>query len=218
MSPAAIEPVQWAIGIDAAWGGMGLCLATQHGPVEVCHVALKGRTYRYHALLEWADANVERMMQRAELRSDDGDPPCILAIEEAPMVYSTKSRGGGKGNQAQICYSLGTLAGALSMYWIEARRRAEVAPVAPWLVPVGEWRSWWRIKGGGRGSLKAAAITCVHQQGWERHLAGLVYDQEDGGPMGDVAEGILVAVGAARHADKVPEWGPSKNRPISGKG
>lgn len=216
MSPAARVPTQWALGIDAAWGGMGLCLATQHGPVEMCHVALGQRTYRYHALLEWADANVERMMLHAELRRGDVDPPCVLAIEEAPMVYSTKNRGGGKGNQAQICYSLGTLAGALAMYWIEARRRALVEPVAPWFVPVGDWRFWWGVRSKGRAALKAAAITCVRQQGWEQHLDGLVYDPEDGGPMGDAAEGILLAVGAARHADKAPPWGPTKNRRISG--
>ena len=218
MSPAVLEPVQWSIGIDAAWGGMGLCLATQHGPVEMCHVALSGRTYRYNALLEWADANVERLMLRAETRRGKNDPPCVLAIEEAPMVYSTKNRGGGKGNQAQVCYSLGTLAGSLAMYWIEARRRAELPPVAPWFVPVRNWRFWWRITGVGRPALKASAILCVQQQGWERHLAGLVHDQEDGGPMGDAAEGILLAVGAARHAEKAPAWGPTKNRAISGKG
>ncbi len=213
MSPATrrpVPPTQWAIGIDAAWGGMGLCLATQHGPVEQHHVALGQRTYRYNALDEWCVERLQDLMLRAELRRGPDDPPCLLAIEEAPMVYSTKNRGGGKGNQAQVCYSLGTLAGALAMFWIQARKQAEVAPVAPWFVPVSDWRYWWGIKGGGRAALKYAAITCVRQQGWERHLEGLVHDELDGGPMGDAAEGILLAVGAARHADKAPPWGPTK--------
>lgn len=202
---------QWAIGIDAAWGGMGLCLATESGPIEMQHVVLGRRKYRFQALTEWCDAHIERMMLHVELNREIDDPPCVFAIEEPPMVYSSKNRGGGKGNQAQVCYSLGMLSGALAMYWIRARLRAELPlTTEPWLVNPAEWRAWWRIRGRGRAELKAAAIRAVQQHGWSRHIQGLDYDPEDGGPAGDAAEGILLAVGAARNAAKAPPWGAVK--------
>lgn len=61
----------------------------------------------------------------------------------------------------------------------------------PWLVEPHAWRRWWGLGGDDRATGKVRAIALVAAQGWGDHGA-------------DVAEAILIGVGAARN---VRLWG-----------
>lgn len=203
------------VALDAAWGGMGYCVATEQGPVYSGHVTLSGFTWKLAALDRWLEDVLAPMAIEAELLRGPGDPKARLVIEQPPLVYAGKDRGFGKkradgepaqrgmaGNQSAICFGMGRLAGAIELWWY--RRGLGY----PWLVPPGAWRTWAKVGGKGRNDRKRRAVEKVVLLGWGEHLRPHRWKDDGGGPRGDVAEAILLGVGAAQHAKEAPE-GPA---------
>ena len=205
------------LGNDLAWGGWGWCLATEAGPLSTGHVALGGRDWRWPAVLHHLDTVIASELTDAGLQRGRDDPPPRVVIEEPPMVYSGADRRGGKGqragNQAATGYGLGQLAGAVQLW---SCMRPGLA--YPWLVEPSAWRGWMGIGGKGRQERKERARAAVRLWGWGRHLEPFPWDPRPdagGGAQGDVAEAILLAVGAARNAHLAPK-GPQRASPRAG--
>lgn len=214
-----------AVANDAAWGGWGWCLATHEGPVACGHLALAGRTWRWHSLEAvltgaepvhapgrvwpptWEGCTWPDLLVEAAARTRPGEHLARVVVEQPPAVYSGASRGGkGKraGNQAATGYGMGLLVGNLLR---AGCRPGELA--APWEVEVNTWRPWWGVTGRDRGGYKAAAIFHVRARTWGAFVEPFEDTGDDHGPRGDVGEAILQAVGAARHAGDGPR-GPAK--------
>lgn len=181
------------IGHDSSWGGHGLCLATQAGPIAVEWVGLKGRKDRIAAFVEFeTTGSLATMRAEADLRSAidgrDGLEMPFEIVEGCPPVYR-------RGNQAETCYALGEVSALI--------RRGARRPgwLLPWLCPVMTWRAWYGLKGD-RLKVKLGAIQLVKYYGWgallEPYPDHLHRKRPDTGPKGDVAEAILLAVGAAK--------------------
>tara|TARA_R110002110_G_scaffold30588_23_gene108233 strand:- start:101 stop:778 length:678 start_codon:yes stop_codon:yes gene_type:complete len=215
------------LGNDAAWGGWGQCLAdAARGPLWVGWQKLGGRTWRWTVLRE-ALAELDQLSQLRSIR---------VVVEKPPAVYKGAGRHGqhGKraGNQAVVGYGMGQLIGPI-LAWGEGHHVLDESmqphnPESPtrwpypWEVEVSEWRGWWNLRGirGGREAYKLAALIQVERLGWaEEHLTqygwapglGMAAQRKlvaDGQPCGDVAEAILIAVGAAMR----PELGPKGPR------
>jgi hypothetical protein len=176
-------------GCDAAWGGLGYCLASARGPYTVGHVKLGGRAWRWDALdkeLVRFDKLLEPFVRDEEL---------VVAVEQPPSVFS------GRGNQSTTSYGLGTMCGAL-LLWAARQRRPGWR--YPWAVPVSDWRGWWNIRGKGTEAKKAAALWTVKRHGW-----GGFIEPWTGDAQADVAEALLLAVGAAMRPELAPK-GPRR--------
>lgn len=206
-----------ALGLDPSWKGLGWCAATDQGPVAAGHVSLD-RTWRWSAVDAWLRQVLGPEVADLGLLRGADDPPPFLAIEKPPPVYTggTNADGGVlnhvAGNQAYVGYGLGTLAGAIQLWWVQQGWLGY-----PWELEPREWRAWWSLNGGrgekrGRAEKKARAIRLVESMRWGRFLEPFPRDGEDHAPCGDVAEAILMAVGAARHARDAPS-GPK--RPVT---
>lgn len=195
------------LAIDPGWGGTGWCLAAPSGPFTVGHVVLpgKGSRTRYSRLVKWLD----------ELAALAGpiaaDVRVRVVLEEAPEVY------GGRGNQSATGYGMGTLAGAVLLW---ATRLALQEPESydwPWPVPVRDWRSWWNIMGSRDVSKRAALQTVsTHRWGaflqpWEPSRTETSHAAIDRmhARRGDVAEAMLLGVGAAMRPELAPK-GPRR--------
>lgn len=201
------------LGMDAAWGGLGWCLASERGPLSAGHIDLSGREWRWPALAAFLDSTISQELGDAELLRPLGSPPVRLVVEQPPVVYSGASRsrrpGSGKtaGNQSVVCYGLGTLAGALCMWWT-----CQGGLGYPWLVKPDVWRGWMAIGGKGRAERKELAMESCQLRGWGGLLLPHHYDpKKEGGPRADVAEAILLSVGAARNIADAPA-GPRVSR------
>ena len=193
------------IGMDAGWGGLGWCLATAQGPIAAGHVVLDG-TWQMARLASWLDGELGALLPEAELLRAPGDPPIRIVFEKPPMAFrGGAGRGGGPaGNQMAVGYGMGRLAGAIEL-WTVLRGLAY-----PWPVETAVWRGWWSIGGRGRAEKKRLAVDCVNKLGWSRFLLGHTWKGADGdGSIGDVAEGTLIAVGAARNIHQAPK-GPAR--------
>lgn len=185
------------LGCDAAWGGWGWCLATEAGPLDVGHVVLGSRAWRTAALREYL-VGLERQLAGVELEVlGMHDPRPRLVVEEVPHVYK-------RGNQASTAGGVMRLVGALELHFC---RRDLAYPAA---VNPRTWRAWWGVAGRGRAEKKASAIRIVRHRGW----GGFLDPHPDPGPArdhgarGDVAEAILIAVGAAGRPAELPR-GPA---------
>lgn len=181
---------------DASWSGWGWALADERGPIEVGHLKLSSRAWPAAALQdELCRGRVAHVLADAQLCRAPGDALVRVVVERPPPRYA----GGSQGRAAAISLIVGAL-----MYW--GTRPDQLA--YPWLLEPRTWRTWWNI-GTGRGwdrlTQKKAAIRQVEVGGWGRHLKGL--DGVDG-PLGDVAESILLGVGAARRPMEAPR-GPA---------
>jgi len=177
------------LAFDAAWGGLGVCLCTANAPIYCAHHALKGRAWRMAALIPVL-RDLELRIADLHVHAHPSDPAPRVLIEKAPQVYA------GRGNQAATAYSLGHLAGALELW------ACRPTWSYPWAVPSDVWRSWWwKRKPRGRKKCKIAAYNQVHGSPWRKWIDGLrVHDQprDYEGPAVDVAEAILIGMGAAR--------------------
>lgn len=214
-----------AIANDAAWGGWGWCLATHDRPVACGWLALGGRTWRWDALervlqgLEpvhapgrvwpssWAGCTWPDLLVEAVALTRPGEHLARVAVEQPPATYSGASRGKGKraGNQAATGYGMGLLVGNL----LRAGHRAgELA--YPWEVETTTWRPWWGVHGRDREGFKAAAILQVRARAgtWGQVLEAFPDTGDDHGPLGDVGEAVLQAVGVARNTHLGPR-GPA---------
>ena len=188
------RPEGLVLGNDAAWGGWGWCLARSVGPISVGHVALGSRRWRWDALGYQLDA-LEALVDKAAA-------PVRVVVEEAPAIYTSPAGGRrlARGH-ALTPYKLGQLTGSILLWGCR-----EGWPY-PWAVGVSEWRSWWNIRGRGRAIKKRSAIRLVLSKGWGRFLQP--FSGED--QRGDVAEAILLAVGAAMRPELAPA-GPARRR------
>lgn len=181
------------IGIDAAWGGMGWCLATEQGPVAVGHVKLGDRKRRYRALHTYLLDAIEPQIRAGFALGNTVE----LVLEEPPTVYRGASRGDGQaGNQAATGFGMGRLVGAIEFWWSTAAVLGYPVTVTP-----TTWRRWWKLGGRGREERKQRAVEVVTANGWGDRLTPYPWRPKTGGPRGDVAESILIAVGAARRPD-----------------
>ena len=188
------------LGMDASWGGLGWALGSDHGPLAAGHVSLSGRSWRWPALLHYLDHTIANEVADAQLLLGAGEAPVRLVIEEPPMIY-TPSGPDRRGSQAAVGYGLGTLAGGLAMWWC-ARPGAPLG--YPWFVNPSEWRKWMGIGGKGRIGRKRAAVDSARTRGWGKFLAGHAWDEKEGGAVADVAEALLLTVGAARNIAQAP--------------
>lgn len=194
------------ISFDASWGGLGWALCTANKPVASGHAKLGGRAWRMAALREVL-AQLEHQVADLAAHSAPGDPQPRVVIERAPQVYS-------RGNQAATGFGLGEIAGAIELWG--CRPTWEY----PWLIPPDVWRRyWWAKPPRRRARLKRQALLEVQRDPrMAPHIADLAWDgsepQDYEGPAGDVAEAILLGVGAARRiaspltADEAPK-GPA---------
>lgn len=213
------------LGNDAAWGGWGWCLATSGGPVRVGHIKLGGRSWPMASLAAYL-RDMEDVLVEGQILQGADPRPLRVVIEEPPICYSGGERRGvypeghpkagediPAGNQAATGYGLGRIAGAIELWGC----RPHLA--YPWLIDPGAWRKWWkgRLRGKGRAAKKQAAVALVRSEGWGRFLAPWPWKGDDGGAVADVAEAILLAVGAARNDQDAPagpaSWLRVKHRP-----
>lgn len=194
------------VGHDAAWGGWGACIAVGETPIAVRHVALSGRRWRWDALA----AELVALRQWVEQHQLAADADQVLTVvEHSPTHYSRATRGRAT-NEAVVNWALGSLAGPI------LTNAAAWGWRSPWDLDVKTWRSWWGIAGGGsRTATKGAAINMVVSLGWQQHL--VEYGWQRGclssptsaakiaeGPCGDVAEAILIALGASMRLNLAP--------------
>ncbi len=206
------------LGNDASFGGWGTCLADQDGPIRVGHVKLgpptkaapmamqrqgihrlsAGRTRRLRAYL---DGPMSHLLSDAVLMRLPTDPPVRVAVEIPPIKF--------KGGRASAYLGVARVAGPIEVWGA----RPHLA--YPWAMEPEVWRFWWGIAKSGRGRdsavLKADAIRVVERNFGREWLAPFKRTKK-GGPMADVAESILIAVGCSRnqeHAPSEPEGWPA---------
>lgn len=204
------------LGQDASWTGWGICLANQDGPIRVGHLALgppnrRPRrtqhnpdpqlqpTHRPQRLRAFLDGPLEHLLCEAQLLRGPGDPLVRVAIEVPPLGF--------RRGQPSAYVGVGRLVGALELWATRSYL------LAPWVLEPGPWRAWWGIaptrKGRGSAELKADAIRLVERT-WGPAILQAYRRTAKGGPRGDVAEAILIAVGASRHPEQAPpsplEW------------
>lgn len=177
------------IGMDAAWSGLGWAVCTLSGPFEVGHIKLSQKTWRMAILIEQLQY-IEHVIAELEIRAHPDDNPPRVVIERAPKVYS-------RGNQASIGFGLGEIAGAIEVW--ACRPPWDY----PWMPTPDEWRKWWwhSRKRQGRTALKRMAVGEVQRNLWSKCLEPFPLHVEPNdfeGPGVDVAEAILLGMGAAR--------------------
>lgn len=208
---------------DGSFGGWGIALCAEDGPRRVAHVRLETKSYRWAAYLDALEETVDPFVgDAALLAADRGERP-RLVVERVPDVmgggFAKKRRpnpfgppeppgrdgnGVGAANPTLTSFGLGLFVGPLMLYG------ARPGWSYPWDVKPGEWRAWWRFRGvKGRVAFKRAAVETVRLAGWGRFLEPFPEKGEDLGPRGDVAEAILLGVGAARNERDAPT-GPAK--------
>ena len=195
------------LGMDAAWGGTGWCLGSDHGPLAAGHVALAGRSWRFPALVAFLTDTIANEVADGQLLRGPMDASVRLVIEMPPAVYSGAERwakpGEAKrpaGNQALTGYGLGTLSGAIQLWWV-----MQPGPLGyPWLIEPRVWRKWMGVGGTGRLARKKAAVESCRGRGWGKYLDPHPFDPKDGGAQADVAEALLLTVGAARNIVEAP--------------
>lgn len=175
------------LGLDGSWTRCGWALATPLGPLAAGARALGG---------DYRERDLGRLLDELGDRADlvpVAPGRRYLVAERAPQVYR------GRGNQSATAYGLGLLVG-------QAQQWALTRPgwYYPWTPGTDDWRRWWwpTERRSGRAASKAAAVWTV-QQAWPHLLDGLATHTSAGdweGPAVDVAEAVLIAVGAARVA------------------
>jgi len=194
------------IGIDPSWSGLGWCICNEAGPIVVGHAKNLSSSWKWDKLrVALADLDDEIS---AVIASGDYDKPRVV-IETAPPVYSRRK------NQAVIGQALGQINGSIAL-WATRPGVWEY----PWTLTPKEWRAWWGIRGG-RGQtrkvLKNHAIRTARMLDKsvslrnDLMLSKWQYSGDDGGALGDVAEAMLIGVGAARRFKLAPK-GPSPQR------
>lgn len=141
-----------------------------------------------------------------------GERPRVV-VERLPWHFASRA-----GSQVRTVYGASGVAHVIAAWgcrqeweypWLippsrETRRGGDPADAAP------GWRDWWELRGK-RPELKRAAVRIVGAMGWGEHLDGLrAPDAKGDGAAGDVAEAILLGVGACRHETEAPtsprEW------------
>lgn len=175
------------IGIDGSWRSAGWTIATPAGPLAAGHWA--PGTYRERDLV--------RLLDRLSDQAEQVDVPPgrrFVVVERPPLVYS------GRDNQAATAYGIGLFVGAVQAWTLLA-----AGYHYPWTPSTREWREWW-WPGTGRQAKRSLAKRAAFEtataswpgllDGWSPHTAEKQWE----GPGVDVAEAVLLGVGAARIA------------------
>lgn len=199
---------QLIVGFDSAWNGTGWAICTEHGPIYSGHV--RAGTWRIAGLL--AALHQIELLLVDERIAHGGVAPRVV-IERLPWSYRRM------GSQVRTVYGISGCAHVIAAWgcrpdwaypWLHPPRddRKRGRSSKP-LEPDPGWRQWWQIRGK-RPVAKRAAIDIVTKAGWGRHLEDRPDIDKDGnGARGDVAEAILIGVGAARHPEQHPK-GPRR--------
>lgn len=176
---------------DTSWKGWGWCLASKNGPLQVGHFKTK-------STWKWSKLRIN-LQELDGILKNHSEHTIRVATEKPLFVYS-------RGNQAATGFGIGQLSGPV-MLW--GTRPGEL--LYPWEISVDDWRGWWYSgKNLKRDVWKLWAIRMVSTMGWARFLDDFDYEQDGGGPKGDVAEAILMGVGAAMRPKLAPK-GPVKS-------
>lgn len=202
------DGAQLALGMDAAWGGLGVCLADRGQPLRTWHTVLPAslgaaRTDRLREFLDDIRDDVRSYLQDGAV--------VRTVVERIPDVY------GGRGNQAAVGYGLGRMAGAIEMWAAVVALGDSRWHPAPWMVGTVDdehgvgWRPWWMPAGHSRRKVtreawKAWSLRMVESQGWWAFMApaqrtgakATEHAQED------MAEAILIACGASTRLHLAP--------------
>lgn len=205
------QPRTLVLGNDASWGGWGWCLADQHGPLQVGHLALGPprrrasktkanpypkllATHRLQRFKQYLHGPLALVLADAQLLRRPSDPLVRVVVEVPPLGF--------KSGKASAYVAVGRMVGAIEVWGC----RPSLA--TPWVQEPGEWRGYWRIppSGRGRGSaqLKADAITLATSL-WGRKWLEPFNRTAKGGPRGDVAEAMLLTVRSCRDQTGAPE-------------
>lgn len=195
------------LGLDATFGGTGWCVANRDGPIRAGHWEFPGQ----HAMRTGrSDDRPLRMFQRLDALLVEltaaGVGVDLVVIERMPSVY-----GNSHGNQAETGYGLGRSACSIELW-------ALLRGLPVWLVPPADdgdwgwgWRPWWIPATASRAPVtrerwKAFAVDLVQQLRWAAPLAPFLQANTEAGAerAADVAEGILIAAGAARNLHLCP--------------
>lgn len=196
--PPPAPPRLVVLALDAAWDRTGWAICDADGPLVFGDARPDG---------EWRHAKAAALFR--ELRAEaqelaigrDADP--ILVVERCGTHYSWQAPKRGKDDQrgadpTRVVRGLSEIVGS------SANAGVGVGWRYPWLIEPNDWRSWWRLRGGGREKVKAAAVALV---GCAWPAVGKVLEAR--GDAGDVAEAILLGVGAARRSTEAPT-GPKR--------
>lgn len=190
------------------------------------------RARAVQAWLQELEVEVREVVQ--ELQASTGKVSRVrVVIERIPWVYGDRGNqaaiGFGQGRLVGMLEWWGTRNGWASVWLLpsldeapDPPRKRKTADVRPTWPPTPAdvleqlrrqsrptepiwhgWRPWWGIRGA-RARAKATAIRLVRANGWGAHLEGLAETPADSPPAGDVAEAILMGVGAARHPGYAP--------------
>lgn len=180
-----------ALSLDAAWGSLGWAIVTKDGPLEAGHAAPSG-TWRWSR----ADRLLAELEGRAEAHALRLDLPIRLVVERPPEHYAH----GKRKNDRVTLRALAELTGAATL-----RFAARPGWSYPWELEPESWRAWWGLQRARRDAAKAwsTRIAESHWPGLRRPLI------EHADHADDVAEAILLGVGACRHASEAPR-GPAR--------
>ena len=191
------------VSFDAAWGGTGWAICTEELPIWAGHI--KPGRWREASLL----AHLQQLDQLIVTEQIALELAPRVVIERLPWNYRRP------GSQVRTVYGISGVAHVI--FGWGCRRGWEY----PWLIPPRDdrgkpkhgakprppqpgWREWWGIRGK-RPIAKARAIALVRTLGYGHLLDGLKPINAKGdGPQGDVAEAILIGLGAARNTSQAP--------------
>lgn len=185
------------VSLDPSWGGCGYALCNEGGPLESGWIKL-GTTWKWDTLAAFLAGPLSHLVVDAVLATRLGEPMPRVAVEIPAMIH--------RGSSHTTVRGVALATGPFLAWGVQPERLAY-----PWALEPRPWRAWWRITVRGRPAKKLAAVRIVQGLGWGAHLAHHPTASDDQGPRGDVAEAILIGVGAARHHADGPR-GPAKWR------
>lgn len=189
-------PREVVIGLDGAWGGTGWAVCTEEGPWE-WGWALPEGAWKW-TRLESMIRELSRLASGVQIATDA--EAIRIVVERTPLHHGGV---GGKGDPRIVVRAISELVGGSA--------RGIPGFAYPWILEPKEWRAWWGLRGA-RHVLKYHAIQTVGAL-WPDVRAGLDA-LEDQDRAGDVAEAILIGVGAARHASGAPAGPARAGKPV----
>lgn len=167
------------LALDPAWGGTGWALCNAERPIRYGRAVPSGH---------WRWSRMDVLC--SELR-DLLDEPARMVIEIPPNKHQGVRGRANRKTLRGLSMCVGALIGALGPH----------CTGYPWELQPQEWRAWWGLQRGRRDRLKAAAVMMANG------LGASLDANRDGSD--DVAEAVLLGVGAAQRLDLAPK-GPTR--------